>query len=166
MTIFGGFWAPFGKPLELIFGTLGVILEIQKKSRKKDPKKSGTQHPPGPARRNARIPWGGFGGVKNLQKGEEQQEAEQKEELKSEHCQVIPHAPATLPQAPGGGRIDHPQGGSTARPSFGAVPQRAVDIIWGCAVLCVLCCVCCAVSAALYVCIRGACGACVCAFAG
>ena len=62
--------------------------------------------------------------------------------------------------------IDHPQGGSTARPSFGAVPQRAVDIIWGCAVLCVLCCVCCAVSAALYVCIRGACGACVCAFAG
>ena len=159
MTILDGFWLPLGSPLGVVFGILGVIFRVQKKSRKKDRKKE--QILTGPA--ECAGPLGRIWRGQNLQEGEEQQEAEQKEELKSEHCQVIPHARAP---ASGGGRIDHPQGGSTARPSFGAVPQRAVDIIWGCAVLCVLCCVCCAVSAALYVCIGGECGACVCAFAG
>ena len=39
LTILGGFWPPLGRPLGLIFGTLGVILEVQKKSRKKDANK-------------------------------------------------------------------------------------------------------------------------------
>ena len=117
--------------MELIFGTLGVILEVQKKSRKKDAKNEQTQRPPGPARRNARVPGEDLGGVKTQQKGEEQQGAEQRRG--GDHRTLPSDLTRSLPPSPGGGRIDHPQGGTTARPPFRAVPQRAVDIIWRCA---------------------------------
>ena len=103
MTIFGGFWAPFGRPLELIFGTLGVILEVQKKSRKKDAKNEQTQRPPGPARRNARVPGEDLGGVKTQQKGEEQQGAEQRRG--GDHRTLPSDLTRSLPPSPGGGRI-------------------------------------------------------------
>ena len=84
MTIFGGFGPPFGRPLGLIFGTLGVILEVQKKSRKKDAKNEQTGVPPGPVLRNARTPGEDLGGVKTQQKGAEQKVQSKTEEVISE----------------------------------------------------------------------------------
>ena len=89
-----------------------------------------------------------YGGVKTQQKGAEQKvQSKQKRRSANQASGLARSCHPAARRASGGGRIDHPQGGSTARPPFSAGPQRAVDIIWGCAVLGVLCCVCCAVSA-------------------
>ena len=130
MTIFGGFWAPFGRPLELIFGTLGVILGIEKLAEKKMQKKFSLPVPLGRFCGMRGSPGRIWEGSKVCRKVKSNKEQSKEEEVIREHCQVIPHAPCP-PQ--GGGRIDHPQGGTTARPPFRAVPQRAVDIIWRCA---------------------------------
>ena len=58
-------------------------------------------------------------------------EQSKEEEVITEHCRVIPHAPC--PPHRGAGGLTTPKGVTTARPSFRAVPQRAVDIIWRCA---------------------------------
>ena len=72
MTIFGGFWLPFGKPLELIFGTLGVILEVHKKNQKKDTNKIVKMVEGGRFCGMRGSPGEDYGGGKTQQKGEEQ----------------------------------------------------------------------------------------------
>ena len=72
MTIFGGFGPPFGRPLGLIFDTLGVILGIQKKSQKKDANKFSLGVSPGSPGGMRGSPGEDYGGVKNQQKGAEQ----------------------------------------------------------------------------------------------
>ena len=94
-------------------------------------KREAIVHLLGPARRNARTPGEDLGGVKTQQKGEEQEGAEQRRG--GDHRTLPSDLTRSLPPSPGGGRIDHPQGGNTARPPCSAVPQRAVDIIWRCA---------------------------------
>jgi hypothetical protein len=76
--IFDGFWLPFGSPLGVIFGTFGVILRVEKRSLKKKRKKGPIPHLRGPPGGMRGSPGEPFGGVKTLQKGEEQEEAEQK----------------------------------------------------------------------------------------
>ena len=124
----------------VVFGILGVIFRVQKKSRNKERKNElilRRRDRPGGMRGSPGEP---FGGVKILQKGEEQQEAEQKEELKSEHCRVVPHAPC--PRQAGAGGLTTPKGGAPPAPHLVQCPSE----LWTSSGV-VLCCVCCAVSA-------------------
>ena len=144
---FGGFWPPLGSPLGVVFGILGVIFRVQKKSRNKKRKKElilQRRDRPGGMRGSPGEP---FGGVKTLQKSEEQQEAEQKEELKSEHCQVVSHAPC--PRQAGAGGLTTPKGGAPPAPFWCSAPASCGHHLGlscaVCAVLCLLCYVCCAI---------------------
>ena len=84
MTIFGGFWLPFGRPLELILALWASFWSFKKRVENKDAKNEQTLLPPGPVLRNARTPGEDLGGVKTQQKGAEQKVHSKTEEEISE----------------------------------------------------------------------------------
>ena len=166
---FGHQWGP---PREQFWALWASFWGSKKKSKKKMKKKSGAGASWGrPA--ECAGPLGRIMEGSKLSRKVQSRKVQSKQKRRSANqASGLTRSCHPAAEASGGGRIDHPQGGSTARPPFSAGPQRAVDIIWGCAVLGVLCYVCCAVSAgavsqgALNIIWSCGGGVCVCAFAG